>query len=130
MYNFPIALQLYSVGMNVYEDFYGTLKKVKEMGYDGLVITDALNMNALIDNYSYKEIYIKAIEAGCDILLMPHNSARAVKIIKENISEERINESVKRILMFKYENFENYETLDESYLGCDSHKKIISKIPQ
>lgn len=119
------------------EDTPATLSKIivtdilrKEMGYDGLVITDALNMKALTDNYSYKEIYIKAIEAGCDILLMPHNSARAVKIIKENISEERIDESVKRILMFKYENFENYQTLDETYLGCDSHQKIISKIPQ
>ena len=36
MYNFPIALQLYSVGMDVCNDFYGTLKQVKEMGYDGV----------------------------------------------------------------------------------------------
>ena len=36
MYNFPIALQLYSIRDTMETDFEGTLKKVKELGYDGV----------------------------------------------------------------------------------------------
>lgn len=100
----------------------------ENMGYKGLVITDALNMGALIDNYSYEEIYVKAIEAGVDLLLMPDISKNAIEYIKNNISEERINESVKKILTFKYTYLNKKNTLDKSYLGSDEHKETISKI--
>lgn len=101
----------------------------KDLNYDGLVITDALNMKALTDNYTQEEIIVKAIEAGVDILLMPDDIEKSLDYVKNNISEERINESVKKILMFKYSYLENYELLDKEYLGCKEHKDIISKIP-
>lgn len=101
----------------------------KDLNYDGLVITDALNMKALTDNYTQEEIIVKAIEAGVDILLMPDDIEKSLDYVKNNISEERINESVKKILMFKYIYLENYELLDKEYLGCKEHKDIISKIP-
>lgn len=101
----------------------------KDMGYEGLVITDALNMKALTDNYTHEEIIIKAIEAGVDILLMPEDVDNTIKYIKENISEERINESVKKILEFKYRYLNDYKLLDKEYLGSKEHKDIISKIP-
>jgi len=100
-----------------------------DLGYNGLVITDALNMKALTDNYSHKEIVTKAILAGVDILLMPEDVESTIKYIKDNISEDRINESVKKILTFKYSYLENYELLDKSYLGSKEHKDIISQIP-
>ena len=90
----------------------------KDLNYDGLVITDALNMKALTDNYTQEEIIVKAIEAGVDILLMPDDIEKSLDYVKNNISEERINESVKKILMFKYSYLENYELLDKEYLGC------------
>ncbi len=99
-----------------------------QLGFDGLIITDALNMGALTENYSNKNIYLKAIDAGCDLLLMPENSAEAVDLIKNYVSEERINESVKRILIFKLKYLENYEMLDASYLGCEEHKNIVDKV--
>lgn len=99
-----------------------------QLGFDGLIITDALNMGALTKNYSNKNIYLKAVEAGCDLLLMPENSAEAVDLIKNNVSEERINESVKRILIFKLKYLEDYEMLDASYLGCEEHKNIVDKV--
>ena len=73
-----------------------------EMGYKGLVVTDALNMNALTNYYSQDEIYVKAVEAGVDILLMPSSSRNALNSVKKavedgRITEERINESVKKI---------------------------------
>ena len=102
----------------------------KDLNYNGLVITDALNMKALTDNYTQEEIIVKAIEAGVDILLMPDDIEKSLDYVKNNISEERINESVKKILMFKYSYLENYELLDKDYLGCREHKEIVSKIPK
>lgn len=99
-----------------------------DLGYDGLVITDALNMGALINNYSDEDIYVKAVEAGVDILLMPNDAKEAIDIIKENISIERIDESVKKILIFKYTYLKD-NILDESYLNNKEHQEIISKIP-
>lgn len=99
-----------------------------EMGFDGLVITDALNMGALTNQYTKEEIYIKSVEAGADILLMPDNTVAAIETIKNNISEERINESVRKILKFKFTNLENELILDKSYLGSEEHKKIVSQV--
>ena len=100
----------------------------KDMNYGGLIITDALNMGALTNEYSYEEIYIKAIEAGVDLLLMPNGSKTAIEYIKNNVSEERINESVRKILTFKYLYLNVDNSLDKSYLGNAEHKDIISKI--
>ena len=77
-----------------------------ELGYQNLVITDALNMQAITNYYSAKEIYELAINAGVDILLMPTNPQNAIKLIKESISEgtikeESINSSVYKILKLK-----------------------------
>lgn len=73
-----------------------------ELGWDGVVITDAFQMNALA-NYEQTEAVIAAINAGCDIILCPHDPEAAVRAITENISEERIDESVYRILSLKLE---------------------------
>jgi beta-N-acetylhexosaminidase len=100
-----------------------------DLGYEGLVVTDALNMGALTDTYTDEEIYTKAIEAGVDLLLMPNGSRKAIEYIKKNIDEERINKSVKKILTFKYSYLSNYEYLDSSYLNSDEQQEIINKIP-
>lgn len=99
-----------------------------DLNYDGLIVTDALNMGALTENYTNEEIYTRAIEAGCDLLLMPSSSKEATEIIKNNISEERIDESVRKILKFKYDYLEEDNSVDSSYLGSEEHKNIISKI--
>lgn len=99
-----------------------------EMGYNGLVITDALNMGALSQNYSDEEIYKMAVEAGNDLLLMPKNPSLAIKVIKENFSEERIDSSVRKILTFKYTYLSEPKSFDLSVIGSSSHKEIINKI--
>lgn len=101
----------------------------KELGYDGLVITDALNMKAVTKNYSEEEIHVKAIQAGCDLLLMSSGSSEIIEYIKNNISEDRIDESVKKILLFKYKYLSLDNSLDKSYLGDISYKQVIDKIP-
>lgn len=100
--------------------------------YKGLVITDALNMKSLTDNYSDKEIYTMAINAGVDLLLMPNGSKNAIKYIKEAIDDEEIdintiNESVRKILTYKYSNIkENY--LDKSYLNKNEYSNVLNQI--
>ena len=77
-----------------------------DMNYDGIIITDALNMGAIKQQYSSSEAAIMAIEAGNDMLLEPadFNSAYngvITAVIEGRISEERINESVLRIIKAK-----------------------------
>lgn len=98
-----------------------------ELGYNGLVITDALNMGALRNNYTEEEIYIKAVEAGVDLLLMPSDVSETINVIKENIPISRIDESVKKILIFKYTYLKD-NILDESYLNNEYHQQIINEV--
>lgn len=106
-----------------------------ELNYKGLVVTDALNMGALTKYYPKEEICGKAVEAGVDILLMPTSSRTCLKSVKDalnnkKITEEQINESVRKILTIKYENIEkeynNY--LNKDYLNSSEHQNIIDKI--
>lgn len=88
----------------------------ERLGFDGIVITDALNMASLTKNYTQKEIIIKAINAGANMLLMPGSSKQTISIIKEAIEQKEIEEklitnSTKKILELKFSNnayFEDY----------------------
>ena len=77
-----------------------------ELGYKGVIITDALMMKAVCNRYSSGEAAVLAIEAGNDILLMPDDYISAFNAILNavksgRISEQRIDESVLRILDLK-----------------------------
>lgn len=78
----------------------------EQLGYDGIIITDALNMSAITDNYSYSEAAIAAISAGCDMLLCVSNidtvvNSVAAAVADGTIQESQINDSVLRILTAK-----------------------------
>ena len=104
----------------------GILKE--EMGFEGLVFTDALNMKAAANYGSQGEVELAAFIAGNDILLMPKNVAEAhTKLLKAyeigKITEERLAYSVKKILMAKYKvGLHNYEpiTLQNLYEDLNS----------
>lgn len=77
-----------------------------QLGYDGIVITDAMNMGAIANNYSSAEAAVKAVSAGVDIVLMPKDFESAYQGVLDalergDISQERVNESVRRILRVK-----------------------------
>ena len=77
-----------------------------ELGYDGVVITDAMDMGAVSENYSSANAAICAIEAGVDIILVPYDFKDAYNgvlaaVKTGKISEARIDESVFRILALK-----------------------------
>ena len=74
-----------------------------ELGYDGLVITDALNMGAISKNYTPEEAAIMAVKAGNDMLLMPDDFHRTASglieaVRKGEISDEQIDSSVLKII--------------------------------
>ena len=78
----------------------------EEMGYEGIVITDALNMGAISDNYSAGVAAVMALEAGADMILMPADFQTAYDAVMEAIqngtlSETRIDDSLRRILAVK-----------------------------
>lgn len=78
-----------------------------ELGFQGVVVTDALNMKAVAEYYTSEEAAVKAIQEGVDMLLMPENFEEAynglLKAVQEGtISEDRINESLRRIYRIKY----------------------------
>ena len=99
-----------------------------EMGFEGIVITDSFKMKALTDNYSEKEAVKMAIDAGVDIILMPKDYNTALKVINENFSDERIDESVKKILYFKQKNLTDLIEYDISVIGSSAHNEIIKRI--
>lgn len=79
-----------------------------DMGFDGMVITDAMNMGAITARYSSSEAAVAALNAGVDMLLMPEDFQSAYQgvlgAVKDGtVSEERIDESVRRILELKLE---------------------------
>ena len=77
-----------------------------ELGYQNIIITDGMEMGAITQQYSCAEATIGSIAAGVDIVLGPQNFVEAfdavVKAVNDgSISEERINQSVRRILKLK-----------------------------
>lgn len=77
-----------------------------ELKYNGIVITDAMNMGAISQNYSSSQAAVSAIKAGVDIILMPSDFMDAyygvlAAVESNEISMERLDESVKRILNVK-----------------------------
>jgi len=76
------------------------------LGYEGLIITDAMNMRAITDGFESGPAAVLALKAGVDIILMPQNypaAYQAVLSAVENgeISLSRLDESVLRILRLK-----------------------------
>lgn len=79
-----------------------------ELGYDGIVITDSLGMGAVTDTCDSKQAAVSVLKAGGDMLLNPMDFKSAYEgilseISQGGISEERIDESVYRILSVKYD---------------------------
>lgn len=83
-----------------------TGKLRNELGYDGVIITEAMSMGAVADNYTSAEAAVTAVKAGVDIVLMPQNLDEAFNgvmnaVTDGEISMARLDESVMRILKLK-----------------------------
>lgn len=77
-----------------------------QMGFEGVIVTDALNMGAITSSYTADQAAVAAVNAGADILLMPQDFKTAYQGLLDavnggTVSEERINESAARIVRLK-----------------------------
>ena len=93
----------------------GLLKE--KLGYKGLIITDALNMGAVANKFKAGELDAMAFKAGNDIMLFSQDVATGKKLIQKaidngEIQQNRVEESVKKILLTKY------------YLGLNQYNNI------
>ena len=83
-----------------------------ELGYQGIVITDDLEMGAISKHYTFEEAGVKAVLAGADIVLVCHEYEHEIAVYNGilkavrngTISEERLNNSVRRIIKAKLMN--------------------------
>lgn len=110
----------------------------EELGFDGLIITDGMEMDAIKNNFgNYDETCIAAVKAGVDILLYTStynpkiaHSALIAAVNRGEISEERIDESVRRILLKKIEYgiIDNYLTEEKDLsLMLSEHDELNNK---
>lgn len=77
-----------------------------ELKFDGVAITDSFEMESIADNYSVDDAVVMSVKAGMDMILQPKDMASAVNSIEQavadgELSEDRIDESVRRILTLK-----------------------------
>jgi len=109
-----------------------------QWNYNGLIITDALEMGALTSTTWSGEAAVKAIEAGADIILLPLNTKLAINSILEAVNSgripvNRINQSYKKIIDAKksmdlfIENDNNWINV-ENNVGIYKHKKVARDI--
>lgn len=103
----------------------------KEMGFDGLIVTDAMSMSGLTIYFDQEEAGVRAFLAGADILEKPSDPDAMIRglvnaVKSGRISAERLNESVRKILAWKYElglfknKITNIDLIDTSVSGKDA----------
>ncbi|KUJ50318.1 glycoside hydrolase family 3 protein [Chryseobacterium sp. JAH] len=114
----------------------GLLKE--QFGYKGLIITDALNMGAVANKYKAGELDALAFKAGNDIMLFSQGVSEGKKLIQKaiengEISQSRVEESVKKILLTKYYlglnqyTPKNPENVNND-INNDSHKTLVQHL--
>jgi beta-N-acetylhexosaminidase len=111
----------------------------EDMGYKGVIVTDAMNMKAVADHFGPVDAAIRAVKAGADIVLMPVGLEPVANGLYEaihsgDISIERIDQSVERILTLKLNRgivkAEVETSLDEKIanavgvVGSEEHKAL------
>ncbi len=110
----------------------------QELGFEGLIITDCMEMKAIANTFGTAEGAIKTIEAGSDTVLISHSYQKQKKSIEAlieavksgRISEKRIDESVKRIIRLKTKriNLAEINKADPETLDLNKHRQLAEEI--
>lgn len=79
-----------------------------DLGFEGLIVTDAMSMSGLTIYFTQEEASVRALEAGADLLLKPADPDAAFRgvreaVLKGRLKEQRIDESARRVLAAKYD---------------------------
>ncbi len=110
----------------------------EEMGYDGIIVTDALDMQGARDEFGDDRIPVMALQAGADVLLNPPDMEVAYQgvlaaVRSGEVSEARVDESVRRILELKAERDQfRRPFVDEAalpqYIGTPEHLAVAARL--
>jgi len=112
----------------------------EQLGYNGVVLTDDLEMNAIVDHYGIGDAAVRAFLAGCDVLLICKDHEREVTAIKAveaavkdgSISQARLDLSLERIARLKARFIEPYKpvTISDARLivGCRTHRLLLKTL--
>ena len=111
----------------------------KELGFDGLIITDDMEMKAIDDRYRSGEAAVMAVEAGADIVMVLWSPTKQIEVFDAllsavksgRISQARLDQSVKRILKNKAAAFDRrFVDLDAvgGTVGTDAHQQLAQTI--
>ena len=115
----------------------------EEMGFEGLIVTDSLDMAGALDKFPEEErprVPLMAFQAGADVLLNPPNFDEVYNVVLDaarsgEISRRRLDESVARILEFKLERgvfadpFVDVDAVDE-HVGTPEHLAVADEIAE
>ncbi|MBC7789028.1 MAG: glycoside hydrolase family 3 C-terminal domain-containing protein [Anaerolineae bacterium] len=98
----------------------------EELRFDGMIISDAMDMRGVLDRYGAREAAIRAVDAGADILIQPVDVALTIDAVVAGVtsgrySEERLDRSVSRILAAK----ERLGLVRERFVAIDSVRAIV-----
>jgi beta-N-acetylhexosaminidase len=111
-----------------------------QMGFDGIVFTDAMDMSAIARQHDSGEAAVRAVEAGADVILMPASVRGAVEGIVEavrsgRISESRLDESTLRVLETKQDlelnkvRMVSIENIPQQ-VGVPAHTEVAARIAE
>jgi beta-N-acetylhexosaminidase len=112
----------------------------ERLGFEGLIVSDDLEMKAIADNYGIEQVVIRGANAGIDLFFLCHNLSlqheaidlliRAVE--RGEVSRQRISDANRRIdaIVNKYHRppIENYAALD--VIGCDEHQAVVQAVSE
>ncbi len=112
----------------------------KELGFDGLLVTDAMDMRGVVDKFGAAEAAKGAIAAGADLLLMPSDIKGTIDAVELGLrerryTEDRINQSVRRVLALKHQfglNRERVVPLERvrQVVGRQEHQQSANRIAE
>jgi beta-N-acetylhexosaminidase len=109
----------------------------EKLGFEGVIVTDSLEMQGVRTEYGDDRVPVMALQAGADMLLMPPDFPLAYDAVLTAVStgeltEERIDESVMRLLLLKYRLGLASESRAESdgpeTVGADEHRQVAADI--
>lgn len=108
----------------------------KELGFDGVIVTDAMDMKAIQQGEGLGEDAVKAVAAGCDLLLLttaPEDHRRVFDSLRRAVKNgaldpSQIFESVRRIHLLKQWLATQPVPPDLSVVGCASHRALANEI--
>jgi beta-N-acetylhexosaminidase len=113
---------------------------VRELGFGGLVVTDALNMGAIVARYGAAEAAVRAVEAGADILLQPPDplvviDALVAAVADGRLSQARIDRSARKLLEAKARaGLHHHRTVDlagvADRVGSAPHMALAERIAE